>query len=216
MAGSQEVNSAQKIGIVDYGMGNLRSVSNAFEMIGAIPFICPSPEALLDCDRLVLPGVGAFNDCMKNLKDKNFIDPLNELVLNKGKPVLGICLGMQAMAKKGFEGGETPGLGWFDAEVNRMKPADASLKVPQIGWNNLDFQNDHPLFEGLPSACEVYFVHSFHMNCQEGNNVVATCDYGMRVTAAVCKDNIFATQFHPEKSQDYGLKILENFLKWKA
>lgn len=204
-----------KIGIVDYGMGNLRSVFNAFDYIGADVEICKNPLLLKQYDKIVLPGVGAFGDCIANLHKTGFAGELNECVLTARKPVLGICLGMQVMAAKGYENGEQDGLGWFDAEVVRISPFVPELKVPQIGWNEIEYDRNCFLFNDLPENPEFYFVHSYHMACTNAKDLAAYCDYGQKVTAAVIKENIFATQFHPEKSQEYGLKILENFLEWK-
>jgi len=202
------------IGIVDYGMGNLLSVKSAFEMIGADVKICNDANDLQNFDKIVLPGVGAFGDCIKNLEEKDFVLKLNEEVLVKGKPILGICLGMQVMARAGFEGGVYKGLSWFNADVELINPNDKNLKIPHIGWNNISYKKDFPLFKNLPPSPDVYFVHSFYMKCINEENICATADYGGNFTAAVCRKNIFATQFHPEKSQDYGLKILENFIDW--
>ena len=201
-------------GIVDYGMGNLLSVSNAVEHLGFESVICDTPHKLLSVERIILPGVGAFQDCMKNLASRGLIEVLNDLVLVEKRPILGICLGMQAMATRSFEGGEFKGLGWFDADVVKIKPLDQKLKIPQIGWNNIVRKKDHPILKGLPESPDLYFVHSFHMSCKRREDLLAVCDYGGEVTAAVANANICATQFHPEKSQDYGLRILENFLRW--
>lgn len=202
------------IGIVDYGMGNLLSVRNAFEVVGAEVKICSDPEEILTADRIVLPGVGAFRDCIGNLERTGFVEALGEAVLEKGKPIFGICLGMQVMARRSFEGGEHPGLGWVDADVVRLRPADPFLRVPHIGWNEVQYRPGSPLFTELPLAPDFYFVHSYHLECDDESVIDAVCDYGGTVTVAIRKDNIFATQFHPEKSQDYGLKVLLNFLKW--
>jgi glutamine amidotransferase len=202
------------IGIIDYGMGNLLSVYNALEMVGAEAKICQFPEELRDVERIILPGVGAFRDCMLNLKEKGWVEILEEVVFGKRKPILGICLGMQAMARRSFEGGEHEGLGWFDADVVRLQPDDSSLRVPQVGWNEVKYRQGSPLFSGLPLTPDFYFVHSYSMKCDRESDMEATCEYGSVVTAAVRKNNIFATQFHPEKSQNYGLTVLENFLKW--
>jgi imidazole glycerol-phosphate synthase subunit HisH len=202
------------VGIIDYGMGNLLSVFNAVEYLGAEAKICHKPEEIEQCERIILPGVGAFEECMCNLRDLNLINSLNYFAFNKKKPVLGICLGMQAMAKKSYEFGEHTGLGWFDAEVTRIIPIDSTLRVPHVGWNEIIYKNDSPLFRGLPEHPDFYFVHSYFMKCKDYHDVDATVEYGATITAAVRKENIFATQFHPEKSQDYGLKIIENFLKW--
>lgn len=203
------------IGIVDYGMGNLLSVFSAFEYLGADAVICSHPEELKEVERVVIPGVGAFKDCIGKLKETGFREALDEAVLKQAKPTLGICLGMQVMANKSFEGGDFEGLGWFDAEVVRLSPAAANLRVPNIGWNDVSYRADVPLFRRLPSKPDFYLVHSYFMKTRNADDVVATYDYSHQVTAAVLKDNIFATQFHPEKSQDHGLKILENFIAWK-
>jgi glutamine amidotransferase len=202
------------IGIVNYGMGNLLSVFNAFDHLGAETKICHTPEEIELCEKIVLPGVGAFEDCMRNLQKMNFIVALNDFAFTKKRPVLGICLGMQAMAKKSYEFGEHAGLGWFDAEVIRIMPIDQTLRVPHVGWNEITYRQDSPLFTGLPEHPDFYFVHSYFMKCNDSQDIDATVEYGSALTAAVRKDNIFATQFHPEKSQDYGLKIIENFLRF--
>lgn len=204
------------IGIVDYEMGNLRSVFNALEMIGAEVVICTTPADLEKVERIILPGVGAFQVCIENLRRKGFVDALNTAVHLQQKPIMGICLGMQVMGKRSFEGGEYAGLGWFDAEVVRLNPNDPTLRVPQIGWNQIQYTSGTPFFSGIPVQSDFYFVHSYYLQCADKKDVVAVCDYGnVEVTAAVCKNNIFATQFHPEKSQDYGLKLLRNFVNWK-
>lgn len=204
------------IAVVDYGMGNLLSVRNALDMLGVEAEICRSPERLRDAGKIILPGVGAFRDCLQNLKATGFADALREEVLVRKKPILGICLGMQAMARRSFEYGEHEGLGWFDADVVRLTPADATLRVPHVGWNQVSYQKGHALFRGLPKTPDFYFVHSFYMKCRNATDVIATADYGGPVTAAVANDNIFGTQFHPEKSQDFGLKVLENFAALEA
>lgn len=204
------------IAVVDYGMGNLLSVYNGLEMLGADAEICREPARLREAERIILPGVGAFPDCVRNLKETGFWDALNDEVIGKRKPVLGICLGMQVMARRGTEVRACEGLGWFDAEVVRMTPSDPALRVPQIGWNEVTYRADSPLFHGVHPGTDFYFVHSYFMKCAREEDVDATCDYGGLVTAAVRKDNVFATQFHPEKSQDHGLRVLNNFLAWKA
>ncbi len=203
------------IAVIDYGMGNLRSVVNAIEMAGGSPEVVSDPSRLQTAERILLPGVGAFGDCIANLKRTGFAETLDREVREKGRPILGICLGMQVMARRGFEFGEHDGLGWFDAEVRRIQPTDPGLRVPQVGWNDLDVRKEHPVLRGMPKGSDVYFVHSFHMSCNDPADILATCDYGGPITAAVAKDNIVATQFHPEKSQDVGLGLLTNFLRWK-
>jgi glutamine amidotransferase len=202
------------IGIVDYGMGNLLSVYHALDMVGAEATLCDTPAALEEVERIILPGVGAFRDCIANLEKQGFVAALNEMVYDQGKPILGICLGMEVMAQRSFEGGEYHGLSWFEADVVRIETGDPALRVPHVGWNNIYFSTDNPLFRGLPASPDFYFVHSYHLQCHNEGDVVATCNHGTRITAAVQKGNIFATQFHPEKSQDYGLRVLENFLDW--
>lgn len=203
------------VGIIDYGMGNLLSVFNAFDFLGADVKLCSKPEEIKSVERIVLPGVGAFDDCMSSLTNAGFVDALNETILKHGKPILGICLGMQAMAFNSEEGEKAIGLGWFDAHVVKIVPDNPSLHVPHVGWNSIEYETDCELFEGLPESPDLYFVHSYYMKCSHPSHVAASCDYGGKIAAAVKRDNIFATQFHPEKSQDYGLKILQNFLEWK-
>jgi len=195
-------------------MGNLLSVYHAVDMVGGPLHVCRDPHELSEMERLILPGVGSFGQCVANLKERGFADALEENVLKGGKPFFGICLGMQVLARRGFEGGDHPGLGWFNADVVLLKPSDPALRVPQIGWNSVTYRKESPLFKGLPAEPDFYFVHSYFMRCREESVLEASCDYGGVVTAAVRKDNIFASQFHPEKSQDFGLRVLENFLKW--
>lgn len=204
------------IGIIDYGMGNILSVKNAVEMLGDDAILCREPQELKDTTKLILPGVGAFGDCIRNLTTKGFTEALHTEVLVNKKPILGICLGMQVMAKRSFEGGVHAGLGWFDAEVVRLGSKNPALRVPHVGWNSVTFREGHFLAAGLPPSPDLYFVHSYFMSCRTQEDVVATCEYGEPVTAAVQKENIVATQFHPEKSQDYGLKILLNFLRMNS
>jgi imidazole glycerol-phosphate synthase subunit HisH len=201
--------------LVDTGVNNLLSICNALEMAGADLRICRTPDELLDAERIVLPGVGAYRDCINGLKDQGFMTHLHKLVLQDKKPIIGICVGMQMMARRSFEGGEYEGLGWFDADVVRIQPDDPKIRVPQIGWNSTHFRAGEPLAVGLPADPDLYYVHSYYLKCDSAEDVAATCDYGIAVTSSVRKGNIVATQFHPEKSQDYGLRILENFLHWK-
>ncbi len=202
------------ISIIDYGMGNLLSVFNALDMLGVDVSICSDPREINDADRIILPGVGAFGNCMQNLIKKGFMDYLEDAVINQQKPILGICLGMQLFAKRSFEGGEHKGFGWLDADIIRITPSDPGFRVPHVGWNNIHYSDKCLFFKGLPSSPDFYFVHSYYMKCHDKNDIIATCNYGMEVTAAVQKNNIFATQFHPEKSQEFGLTVLENFISW--
>jgi len=203
-----------KIGIIDYGMGNILSISNAIDYLGFEFGLIHQPDDFKKFSKLILPGVGAFKDCIQNLRHKNLIEILNHEVLEKKRPILGICLGMQVMAQNSEEGGFYKGLGWIDAGVVKIRPGDSENKVPQIGWNELEFSNESFLFRGVPKNSSFYFVHSYHMNCFNQNNVIATCNYTTQITAAIQKENIIATQFHPEKSQEVGLKVLENFISW--
>jgi len=203
------------IGIVDYGMGNLLSVYNAFGYLGADVMICKYPEELSKVDRIVIPGVGAFKDCITKLNNTGFAEALDEEVIRKSKPTMGICLGMQVMGTRSFEGGEYNGLGWFNSDVVKLTPSEPTLRVPNIGWNTVTYNKAVVLFKGLPPTADFYFVHSYYVKANDLQDVVASYDYTYDVTASILKNNIFATQFHPEKSQDYGLQILENFIIWK-
>jgi glutamine amidotransferase len=201
------------IGIIDYGSSNLLSVFHSINAVGATPIICQHPEDLYKADKIIFPGVGSFNQCISALSAKGFTQALDELVIKQGKFILGICLGMQVMAKASHEGGYHQGLGWFDAEVVKLIPTEQKLRVPHVGWNQVDYQNDCRLFTGLSSGImDFYFVHSYHMKFNNPQEVVGISDYGQKITAAIWRDNIYAVQFHPEKSQDAGLKILDNFI----
>lgn len=203
------------VGIIDYGMGNLLSVRHALDFLGAEATVCAHPRELDDIGRIILPGVGAFGDCIRNLKQAGFVQALTDRVIRDGVPVLGICLGMQVMARRSFEGGEHEGLGWIDGDVVRIQTGDASLRVPHVGWNEVHYRKGSPLFDRLPDAGDFYFVHSYVVDCDNPADVEATCEYGRTITAAIRKKNIFATQFHPEKSQEHGLSILKNFIAWE-
>lgn len=200
------------IAIIDYGMGNVRSLMNAFEYIGEDAVVTADLEALEAADRLVLPGVGAFGDAMKAIDDKGLRPVLDRLALEVKKPVLGVCLGMQLFAKRSLEHGAHDGLGWLDAEIRPLE-VQRPAKVPHVGWNAVSFAPDEWLFKGLPSGeSDYYFVHSFHMVCNDPTDLVGTTEHGGTVTAAVRRGNLTATQFHPEKSQDNGLQLLQNWL----
>jgi glutamine amidotransferase len=198
--------------IVDYGMGNVRSLMNAFDFLGHDAKISRDPADFETADRIVLPGVGAFGDAIKAIRDLDLERPLSHQALDVKKPILGICLGMQLMAKTSGEHGEHTGLGWFDAAVVPI-PSTPQAKVPQVGWNQLKILRQEWLYKGLPAkGNDVYFVHSLHMVCKNAEDVTSTTEHGIPVTAAVATGNIIATQFHPEKSQDNGLQILQNWL----
>jgi len=195
--------------VVDYDMGNLNSVSKALTKVGAKVEVCRDPEKIRQADKLVVPGVGAFGDCMKNLQNYGLLEPIREFI-RSGKPYLGICLGMQILMSYSLEFGKYEGLGIFEGEAI---PFDKSpqLKVPHMGWNQLKIAEDTRLFQGVPNEAYVYFVHSFYVEPKNPNIIAATTDYGVNFTSALEWENIFATQFHPEKSQNIGLKILQNF-----
>lgn len=198
------------IGIIDYGMGNLRSVQKAFQFIGREALIAKKPKDLEECDKIVLPGVGAFEDAMNTIKNLGFDEAVYRSI-EQGKYFLGICLGMQMVFDKSYENGEFKGLGLIPGEVVRLPE---TVKIPQIGWNNLNVKIREPLYNGLEESPYVYFVHSYHLETQ-APVVSATTFYGKEIQVAVQKDNIFALQFHPEKSGDTGLRILKNFAALK-
>jgi imidazole glycerol-phosphate synthase subunit HisH len=202
------------VAVVDYGMGNLRSVAKALEAVGADVCVSNKPEDLRKAERIVLPGQGAFRDCMANLRASGLVDALSEEVRKKGKPFLGICLGLQLLADVSYENGTFEGLGWLSGQVERLTVNDASLKLPHIGWNDVAFR-DTPLANGIKKNAIFYFDHSYHFVCQAQDLVVASCEYGGAFAAAIQKDNLFAVQFHPEKSQEIGLRLMKNFLRWK-
>lgn len=213
------------VAIVDYQSGNLHSAAKAFERaaresgISAEIALTSDPNAIRRADRIVLPGVGAFGDCYRGLSDTpGMIEALNETVVAGGRPFFGICVGMQLLADRGLEHGAHKGLGWIGGEVSLIQPSDKALKVPHMGWNTLTYLRSHPLFDGIPGGPEgwhAYFVHSYQFQAEDPNDVLATAEYGSPVTAAIARGNIAGSQFHPEKSQKLGLKLISNFLKWR-
>jgi imidazole glycerol-phosphate synthase subunit HisH len=213
------------VAIVDYGSGNLHSAAKAFERAAreqglAQPIVVTSdPDEVRRADRVVLPGVGAFADCRRGLDAVDgMVAALEESVQARGRPFLGICVGMQLMAERGREYEVVQGLGWIAGEVDRIAPADPALKVPHMGWNTLEARRSHPLLEGIavgPEGLHAYFVHSFHLRAASRSDLIAEADYGGPITAIVGRDTMVGTQFHPEKSQRLGLKLIGNFLKWK-
>jgi glutamine amidotransferase len=210
------------VALIDYGSGNLRSAEKALARAGresasghAIT-VTADPDVVRAAERIVLPGVGAFADCMSGLGAlPGMVDALNDAVLKRGVPFLGICVGMQLTATVGREFGDHAGLGWIAGEVVRIKPTDPNLKIPHMGWNEITLLDRHPLFTGVENGAHVYYVHSYEMLPASPKHVLAISDYGGAVTAAVGRDNIAGTQFHPEKSQATGLKLLANFLNWR-
>lgn len=202
------------IAIIDYGMGNLRSVQKGFEKIGADAIVTADPRAVLEADKIVLPGVGAFRDCMHNLEQAGFVEPILKVVAD-GRPFLGICVGMQLLFSDSVEFGLYRGLDLIPGHVLRfpegMREGGEDLKVPHMGWNQLNFKRKPAVFGGVDEGTNVYFVHSFYVKPDDDSVIAATTNYGIEFCSAIWKDNIIATQFHPEKSQHAGLRILKNF-----
>ncbi len=199
------------IKIVDYGMGNLRSVQKAFEKLGSAAEVVTHPTQIQDADKLVLPGVGAFRDAIGELKRKDFVQPLRDYV-DSGKPFLGICLGLQLLFDVSYEDGEWEGLGIVPGKVVRFED-QPDLKIPHMGWNALDIARETPLLSGIPSGSYVYFVHSYYVVPKDESVVIARTEHGVRFTSAISRGNLNATQFHPEKSQKVGLHLLKNFIE---
>ncbi len=190
----------------------MRSAAKAFEKVSKNVVVTSNPADIKKATHIVLPGVGAFSDCMAGLKKlSGMIDTMKEEVLAKNKPFLGICVGMQLLAEKGYEDGVHDGLGWIKGEVRIINPEDKKLKVPHMGWNNIKINNSK-LFKDIKDGEHLYFVHSYQVICSDNKDIAATVEYGGEITAAVTKNNIMGVQFHPEKSQDAGLKIIGNFL----
>lgn len=222
---SRAATQAAQVVIVDYGSGNLHSAGKAFERAareaggGLTVKVSNDPEDVVRAERIVLPGVGAFADCFRGLRTvPGMLPALQEAVRAQGKPFLGICVGMQLMADRGLEHGESRGLGWISGEVCAIEPRDPALKIPHMGWNTLQVLNPHPLLAGIPTGPDglhAYFVHSYHFVTTDPGAVVAETDYGGPVTAMVARDNMAGTQFHPEKSQKLGLALIANFLTWR-
>ncbi|MEO0884258.1 MAG: imidazole glycerol phosphate synthase subunit HisH [Pseudomonadota bacterium] len=209
------------IALIDYGSGNLHSAGRALRVAANNAKktreirITSDPEVLRHVDRIVLPGVGHFADCMEKLSARDgLIESLTEEVLEKGKPFLGICVGMQLLADLGREDGDTKGLGWIPGTVDRISPS-GNRPVPHMGWNELEIAAPHPILEGLGPEPHVYFVHSYAIQTEDASHTLVSTDYGGSITAAIGRDNIFGTQFHPEKSQATGLKLLSNFVLWQ-
>ncbi len=216
----------QTVAIIDYGSGNLHSATKAFEraareagLDGTQIRVTDSPDAVAAADRVVLPGVGAYADCRRGLDAvPGMVEAMTQAVHARGRPFLGICVGMQLMATRGLEYRETPGLDWIAGDVAAITPSDPGLKIPHMGWNTLRLDRDHALFDGLPTGEDghhAYFVHSFALKPRDPADVVAHVEYGGALTAVVARDNVAGTQFHPEKSQRFGLSILANFLRWR-
>lgn len=199
--------------IIDYGLGNLYSVLGAVERLGFKGKISSNIEDMKKADKLILPGVGAFADGMKNLKGLGLIEPLTKLVLKDKKPILGICLGCQLMAKESFEFGHHQGLEWIDASVIKLEPKEKNLRVPHVGWDDLIQVKENVLFKDIPKDALFYYTHSFHVKCNNKDDIIGECNYGIKFTSTFNHENIYGTQFHPEKSQLHGLNLLKNYIK---
>lgn len=213
------------VAIVDYGSGNLHSAQKAFERmarergLNAPVLVTADPDVVRKADRIVLPGVGAFADCRRGLVGvPGMVEAMTEAVRGRGRPFLGICVGMQLMAGRGLEKETSAGLGWVPGDIDLIRPADPALKIPHMGWNTLDVTRDHPVLAGIPTGPQglhAYFVHSYHLTATAADVVLAEAAYGTRVTAMIARDTMVGTQFHPEKSQTLGLSLIGNFLEWR-
>ena len=207
--------------LVDYESGNLHSAQKAFERMAAetgrgTVKVTNRPEDVLAADRIVLPGDGAFPACKRELDAvPGMVEALNDAVIRQGRPFLGICVGMQMLATTGHEYTETPGLGWIGGDVVRITPSDPAMKVPHMGWNDMILDKPHPVLDGIGTGDHAYFVHSYRFQVADPAHLLAHVDYGGPVTAIIGRDNILGTQFHPEKSQSAGLRLIANFLRWK-
>ncbi|MDR6769390.1 imidazole glycerol phosphate synthase subunit HisH [Azospirillum sp. BE72] len=213
----------ETVALIDYGSGNLRSAAKAIERAAGeaeasyTVLVTSDADAVRRADRVVLPGVGAFADCKRGLSEvPGMLDALEEVVHRRGRPFLGICVGMQLMAERGREYGVTEGLGWIRGEVVKLEPADPALKIPHMGWNELNIRHPHPVLAGLPEGSHAYFVHSYQFKLADPDTLIASADYGGPFAAVVGRDNLVGTQFHPEKSQATGLALIANFLRWKV
>jgi glutamine amidotransferase len=209
------------VSIVDYGTGNLNSVSKALEA-AAINInkklnikISNNPKDILDSDKIILPGQGSYRQCVLGLKNISGLwDSINEFVLNKKKPIFGICVGMQLFSDQGFEEEVTKGFGWIKGSVKKIQLNNKNLKLPHMGWNEVNIVKKNNLFKNIKNLSHFYFVHSYAFEAENIENIVCTTDYEKPITAALMKENIFGTQFHPEKSQENGIRLLSNFLNW--
>jgi glutamine amidotransferase len=211
------------IAVIDYGSGNLKSAAKALEAaanninLDSKIIVTSDPKIIKECKKIILPGQGSFRDCYLGIKKiAGLEDALNEFVLVKKRPIFGICVGMQLFGDIGYETQETRGFGWINGEVRKINNINKTLKLPHMGWNQIELKKDFVLFSNLKNKSHMYFVHSYEFITKEKDCIVATTNYGNSITVAVAKENIFGTQFHPEKSQKNGLIILENFLKWEA
>ena len=202
-----------KVGIIDYGLGNIKSVIGAIEKNGYNALVCKTNIDLQKVDRFILPGVGAFGDGIKRIKEIKIFNTLKSLVLEKKTPILGICLGAQLLTQSSDEYGFNKGLGWINANVKNIKTNEPNILVPHVGWNNTILKKSHPFLKGIKNNELFYYVHSHKIIAKDKNIVIAECDYGGTFVSIFIKDNIYGTQFHPEKSQNQGLKIIKNFIE---
>ena len=200
------------IGVIDYGAGNLRSVLNAFRALGQTPFVIQKPSELVQASGVVLPGVGAFGKGMEKLKQMGLIEALNEAALVQKKPFLGICLGLQFLASVSREQGEHKGLGWLNGTVEAIVPSSSRHRIPHMGWNSINIKKKSLILDGISQDELFYFVHSYHMTCSDEKDILSTTEYSYEFTSCIQRKNIYGTQFHPEKSHDKGLEILNNFV----
>lgn len=212
----------ETVALIDYGSGNLRSAAKAIERAAGEAessynvLVTSDADAVRQADRVVLPGVGAFADCKRGLSEvPGMLEALEEVVHRRGRPFLGICVGMQLMAERGREYGVTEGLGWIRGEVVKLEPADPALKIPHMGWNELNIRHPHPVLAGLPEGSHAYFVHSYQFRLADPDTLIASADYGGPFAAVIGRDNLVGTQFHPEKSQAVGQRLIAGFLRWR-
>lgn len=210
------MNNSRRIGIVDARIGNIGAIRSILNKIGANGEVCSDPRMISDFDQVILPGVGAFDNGMRSLREQGWIDVLNDIALVKRKPILGICLGMQLLCNASEEG-ILPGLGWIDAEVNRFDfPQTSNLKIPHMGWNTITICKENPLIESTGTEHRFYFTHSYHANCRNREDVLAVTHHGYEVTAAISRNNIFGVQFHPEKSHKFGISLMKKFVEFSC
>ena len=205
-----------KVAVINYGMGNLGSVRRSLENLGADVIVAEHPIQLLDVNRIILPGVGSFGEGMKKLSAKGWIESLQMQVIEQGKPLLGICLGMQMLSSSSEENGLNDGLNFISGKVLRLDKLGCRLRIPHVGWNEVNHQESTPLFKNIPQSIDFYFVHSYALIADDTSNVIATSNYDISITSSVSKNHIFGTQFHPEKSSKAGQQILKNFIEFAS